>query len=154
MFLHTVQLIPTLHSGGMMLTGSYIAAPLVFLEKTDAFYPSDLAVHLANMHPTLNFTPVADAADPLTLENLNTLNDHGGAEIYLASNEDITKTPKFFHGNRPHSKTLQTKHAISCVVIVADKGNDVVDAFYMYFYTFNQGPSISGYELGDHVGDW
>ena len=40
------------------------------------------------------------------------------------------------------------------MIIVVDKGNGIVDAFYMYFYSFNQGPSVYGHELGDHLGDW
>jgi hypothetical protein len=72
----------------------------------------------------------------------------------LTSNEDVTKLPEYLRGNLPDSKTLKTVDAKSCAVIIVDKGNDILDAYYMYFYTFNQGPSVAGYELGDHLGDW
>lgn len=85
---------------------------------------------------------------------MDTLNDLGGKDIYLTSNKSLEKTPKYLFGQAPSTKTLQTEKAISAVIIVVEKGNGVVDAFYMYFYTFNQGPSVYGFELGDHLGDW
>ncbi|RFU23746.1 hypothetical protein B7463_g12592, partial [Scytalidium lignicola] len=131
-------------------------APIVVLEKTDKFYPSDLAIHIANTHPALNFTPVtlANPEESFTLYNLDQLNDLGGEEIYLTSNSKLSKLPKYLHGKEPNSKTLQTENTISSVIIVTDKGNGIVDVFYMYFYTFNQGPTVYLHELGDHLGDW
>jgi hypothetical protein len=85
---------------------------------------------------------------------LDTLNDLGGEDVYLTSNEDLGKIPNYLHGQAPNKKTLQTEEAVSTVVIVVDKGDGIVDAFYMYFYTFNQGPTVYGHELGDHLGDW
>jgi hypothetical protein len=132
------------------------AAPLVFLEKSDKFYPSDMAVHIANTHPELNFTTVNIAEDqaPLTLDNLDLLNSLGGEDIYLTSNTNLGTTPTYLRGKAPNRKTLQTENAISTVITIVHKGNTIVDAFYMYFYTFNQGPSVYGNELGDHLGDW
>lgn len=91
---------------------------------------------------------------PLGLANLDSLNDLGGEDIYLTSNENLGKTPKYLHGQAPSKKTLQTANAVSAVVIVVEKPEGVVDAFYMYFYTFNQGPTVYLHELGDHLGDW
>jgi hypothetical protein len=113
-----------------------------------------MAIHVLNTHGTLNFTPIEGAPDRLSLQNLHLLNDLGGKEVYLTSNEDLFKMPEYLHAKAPDSKTLQTKDAVSCVVIVVDKGDGIMDAFYMYFYTFNQGPSVLGHELGDHLGDW
>lgn len=129
-------------------------APLVFLDKDDAYFPSDLATHLKNTHPEVKFEKVKDGPDALTLENLDSLNKIGGSDVYLTANEDVTKLPKFLNANRPDSKTLETTDAKSCVVILVDKGKGIMDAFYMYFYTFNQGPTFQGHELGDHLGDW
>lgn len=120
-------------------------APLVILEKSDTFYPSDMETHVSNTHGTLNFTPIAGAPDRLSLENIHLLNniaDENATQVYLTSNDELIKFPKWLHGEKPDSKTLQTKDAKSCVVIVVDKGKGIMDAFYMYFYTFNQGPTV------------
>lgn len=40
------------------------------------------------------------------------------------------------------------------VMVVVDKGNDVVDAFWFYFYSYNLGNIVFNIRFGDHVGDW
>ncbi|KAG0646522.1 Topoisomerase I damage affected 6 [Hyphodiscus hymeniophilus] len=117
-------------------------APLVFLDKSDQFNPSDLSAHVANTHPTVDFSPVD--ITPLGLDGLDKLNDLGGEEVYLTSTESLDTIPGYLHGQAPNKKTLQTENAVSAVIIVVEKGDGVVDAFYMYFYTFNQGPSAIG----------
>lgn len=133
-------------------------APIVLLDNGDTFYPSDLATHVSSTHATLNFTPITGAPEKLSLDNLDALNelggDSGGESVYLTSTEPLVKIPKYLHGKKPDLKTLQTKDAVSAAVVVVDKGKGTMDAFYMYFYTFNQGPTVFGHELGDHLGDW
>ncbi|TVY89114.1 putative vacuolar protein sorting-associated protein [Lachnellula willkommii] len=129
-------------------------APLVFLDTGDEFYPSDMAAHVSNTHPTMNFTPVKDDPEGLTLDNLNTLNDLGGDSIYLTSTTLLTKLPNYLHGQKPDKKTLQTENAVSCVIALANKEDGILDAFYIYFYTFNDGPTALGRKVGNHLGDW
>ena len=40
------------------------------------------------------------------------------------------------------------------VLLVVDKGNDVVDAFWFYFYSYNLGNAVFSVRFGNHVGDW
>lgn len=40
------------------------------------------------------------------------------------------------------------------VMLVVDKGNDVVDVFWFYFYSYNLGNQVFGVRFGNHVGDW
>lgn len=129
-------------------------APLVFLDSGDEFYPSDMAAHVSNAHPTMNFTPVKDAPEGLTLDNLNDLNDLGGDSIYLTSTTLLTNLPNYLHGQKPDKKTLQTENAVSCVIALANKEDGILDAFYIYFYTFNDGPRALGHQVGNHLGDW
>lgn len=124
------------------------------LDKEDIYYPSDIATHVVNTHATINFTAVRGAPKPLSLDNLHLLNELGGESIYLTSIENVIKLPKFLGGKKPDTKTLQTKDAFSCVIICVDKGNGILDAFYMYFYTFNEGPIGFGHRVGNHLGDW
>lgn len=129
-------------------------APYVYLHRDDAYFPSDMAKHLENTHPTINFTALTGGPDPLTLDNLNELNKLGGEDIFLSSIEDVTTLPKFLHGQEPNPVTYRTDNAKSCVVIVVDKGDGIIDAFYMYWYIFNDGPSALGHQVGNHLGDW
>jgi hypothetical protein len=71
----------------------------------------------------------------------------------LTSTIDITKDPSYLFGVKPDASG-RTENAISCAIIVNDRGAGFLDAFYMYFYAYNQGNTVLGNELGDHVGDW
>ena len=124
----------------------------MLLEKDEKFFPSDLGLHLVNTHPAVNFTALD--VPPQELIVLDKLNDRGGDDVYLTSNENLAKIPKYLHGQAPSKKNLQTEKAVGTVVIVVEKGDGIVDTFYMYFYSFNQGPTVYGYELGNHLGDW
>ena len=93
------------------------------------------------------------APNPLTLDNLDQLNANNGANVYLTSIDDITIQPLWLKGVEPDGSG-KTNGATSCAVIVNDRGNGLVDAFYMYFYAYNWGGRILGQEVGNHVGDW
>lgn len=127
---------------------------MVYLDVGEIYYPSDLATHVEKTHPTLNFTTIKDIPNPLNLDNLDKLNTLGDDNVYLTSTKSIIQMPKFLQGKKPGTKSLRTKHANSCAVVVVEKGNGIVDAFYMYFYTFNEGPSGLGHRVGNHLGDW
>lgn len=40
------------------------------------------------------------------------------------------------------------------VLVVVDKGDGIVDAFWFYFYSFNLGNKVLNIRFGNHVGDW
>jgi hypothetical protein len=40
------------------------------------------------------------------------------------------------------------------VLVVIDKGNDIIDAFWFFFYSYNLGNSVLDVRFGNHVGDW
>ncbi|KAL1638994.1 Vacuolar protein sorting-associated protein 62 [Diplodia intermedia] len=40
------------------------------------------------------------------------------------------------------------------VLVVIDKGDGVVDAFWFYFYSYNLGNVVLNVRFGNHVGDW
>lgn len=74
--------------------------------------------------------------------------------MYLTSTQKLMSFPDFMKGQKPDAKTLRTEGAVSCAVIVVAKEKGVVDVFYMYFYSFNDGPSALGHQVGNHLGDW
>jgi hypothetical protein len=91
------------------------------------------------------------APSPLDINSLNQL----GGDVYLTSKDDITTNPQWLKGNRPdgYGKT----EGNTAAVIVNDKGDGNVDAFYMFFYTYNWGGEVLGLSslnFGNHVGDW
>lgn len=127
------------------------------MHPKENYNPSDLASQLSNTTPKqeLNSIP-AGIPSPLTLDNLDQLNSIGGkngTNIYLTSNDDISKTPTWSRGVIPDADG-KTQGATSCAVIVVDKGSGEVDAFYMFFYAYNDGGKILEQNMGNHIGDW
>jgi hypothetical protein len=156
---HTLELLVLFWISENLAAGSTLPqfvldyAPLVWLHPEETFMPSDIASQLKYTHPQINFANITGAPDPPTLDNLDQLNDIGGSSIYLSSLEDFSVYPPWLHGVRPDNSG-ETQNATSCAIIVNDKGNGIVDAFYMYFYAFNLGDSILNEFAGSHVGDW
>jgi hypothetical protein len=126
------------------------SAPIVWLNSKEEYLPSDFAAQLAHTYPAINGHAI-DHAKPLTLENLGTLNDGDKQNVYL-TNDDYTKDPPWLKGVCPDANG-KTNGAVSCCIVVNDKGAGIVDAFYFYFYAYNKGQTIFGQELGDHLGD-
>ncbi len=40
------------------------------------------------------------------------------------------------------------------VLVLVDKGQGILDAFWFYFYSYNLGTTVLGIRFGNHVGDW
>lgn len=112
--------------------------------------PSDLNTHISHTNPQINFSTVS-APSPLDLSNLNQLS----SDVYLTSKDDITTNPQWLKGVRPDGNGKMDGSSVA--VIVNDKGNGNVDAFYMFFYSYNWGGEVLGLSslnFGNHVGDW
>ncbi|EME38920.1 hypothetical protein DOTSEDRAFT_75581 [Dothistroma septosporum NZE10] len=134
-------------------------APIAHLFTEEKYNPSDISAQLTNTQPALNRTTITAGPSPLTLNNLNDLNNipssNSGHDIYLTSNLDFTTspTPQYLYGVVPDG-TGATQNATSCTIITVAKENNTLDAFYLYFYAYNFGGVYFGVEVGDHVGDW
>src|SRR3954453_332222 len=102
--------------------------------------PSDIASQLSHAVPELNGVADSTAPSPLTLDNLNSLNreGNGGVNVYLTSKEGIQALPSWLRGITP-GRSHQTDDGTTCAITTVDKGNGVLDAFYFYFYAYNQG---------------
>jgi hypothetical protein len=128
------------------------SAPVVWLHSQEKYLCSDFAAQVSHTNPVKNGQPITSHASPLTLENLDSLNDGDQKDVFLTSN-DFTDDPAWLKGVRPDAAG-KTNGAVSSCIVVNDKGAGIVDAFYFYFYAYNQGNTIFGKELGDHLGDW
>ncbi|KAK6495996.1 hypothetical protein TWF481_002025 [Arthrobotrys musiformis] len=110
---------------------------------------------LRNTQPLVNFNPIPGGPKPVTLDNLDQLNDFGGDSVYLTSIKDVAadSQQQWLKGVTPDATGL-TNGAISATIIVNEKDATTADVFYFYFYNFNSGPPVWGIKFGDHVGDW
>lgn len=105
----------------------------------------------------------------LDLDNLDVLNESGD-RVTLSATDDPLTSPPWLLGVAPDSMG-QIHNATPCVVVLVEKNEVELDAFYFYFYSFNEGPNIThlleplnhlfnnsvvatGIHFGDHVGDW
>jgi hypothetical protein len=113
--------------------------------------PSDIGAQLANTTPKIHLSPLpANASLPaLTLDNLNLLNQfgNGGVDVFLTSNQDVSKNPKFMFGATPDANG-RIANAKTTAVIVVDKGNGITDVFYIIFWAFNWGQPVLGQLMG------
>lgn len=143
-------------------------APLVHLYSGEEFWPGDITEHLVYTTAHLNYTPVKAQSDHPNLTNLNELNEwDGGRYIYLKSDDDVEDRPDWLGGEKNIPKRVaasgQSKRDdrtpggrsdAPAVLVVVDKGHGIVDAFWFYFYSFNQGNMVLNVRFGNHVGDW
>ncbi|EXJ82070.1 hypothetical protein A1O1_08139 [Capronia coronata CBS 617.96] len=128
--------------------------------------PSDILGHVLHTRPFRGFDPIPDVP-PLDLDNLSSLNKYG-KEIYLTSIDNVTTNPSWLLGETPDA-TGALRNSTACAVVVVERSHQQVDAFYFYFYSFNEGADITqvvppldrifpdaspGNHFGDHVGDW
>lgn len=118
----------------------------------------------------VNLEPIAGLPQ-LDLDNLDLLNEKlNSGSVALTSNDDIRQLPTWLFGETP-DELGALQNATACVVILVEskKHSSVTDAFYFYFYSYDQGPNITqvlhpldglltdtehGRHYGDHVGDW
>ncbi|KAI9800713.1 MAG: hypothetical protein M1833_003128 [Piccolia ochrophora] len=110
-------------------------------------------MQVANTRPQVDYQDLVDAPSPLNLDNLNQLEGLGAWKVHLTSKDNVVQDPGWLHGIAPDDQG-RTKDVISCSIIVVDHGDGMIDAFYFYFFAFNQGLRIFGWDVGDHVGDW
>ncbi|KAE8354262.1 hypothetical protein BDV28DRAFT_164363 [Aspergillus coremiiformis] len=110
-------------------------APLVWLHSEEAYMPSDIGKQLVHTTPMVDWAPIQHGTSPITLENLDRLNDLGNTSVYLTSKEgiDADPQPSWFKGVKPNQEG-RTQSAVSSAIIVRDHRDGMLDAFYFYFY--------------------
>lgn len=143
-------------------------APLVFLYSEEKYLPYDIEEYVSHFRPTWrNGTvidlPGKDPNDPfyknqvLHLSDLEHLPKSTHEElVFLSSLSDFDTDPEWITGvhNKPNYYNGEIKNA-PVTLIVTDKGNGWVDAYWFFFYSFNLGPFVMGFgPFGNHIGDW
>ncbi|MBW0470858.1 hypothetical protein O181_010573 [Austropuccinia psidii MF-1] len=139
-------------------------APYVYLHSEEAFWPSDINIHLVNSKPESNYTVEAsfsacgnNCRNFLRSSNLK-LNVKDQGDVYLTSTSaifDIEPQSWLYGVGRPDQNGRSNAKAF---IIAVDKTQQVgpgwVDVFYLFFYSYNQGNYFFNNRFGDHVGDW
>lgn len=144
----------------------------MYLDKNELYLPSDLSTHVRNTFPALNLSRVEKEGLEPDLSNLDQYNMaderciwpsnsrrrklFGDCSVYLTSTSNISSapTPEWLLGVLPEKESGETRGANSSAIVVHDRGDGRVDAFYFYFYSFNEGNEVFGDHTGNHVGDW
>lgn len=131
-------------------------APYVHLYSEERYWPYDVAKFVNHFYVLYKNGTVAYSAEDGEL-NITMLGELPKiAKIYLTANEDFDTDPEWITGskNKPSLVNGEIKDAPATLIVV-DKGNGWVDAFWFYFYSFNLGPFVMGSgPYGNHVGDW
>ncbi|CCE61648.1 hypothetical protein TPHA_0A05740 [Tetrapisispora phaffii CBS 4417] len=144
--------------------------PLVHLHTEEEYWPSDIADYVKNFNltdATGNIILGGTSENPLSLKDLKAYyklkhkNKKSKKDKFISSSsvvmtsiDDFDKDPDWLIGHRPKFGTGYIKKG-PAVLVVVDKGNGWVDAFWFYFYPFNWGPYVmGGGPWGNHVGDW
>jgi hypothetical protein len=67
----------------------------------------------------------------------------------------IEELRKRYGGEEIHAQAVGGGRSDApAILLVMDKGNGIVDAFWFYFYSFNLGNTVVNVRFGNHVGDW
>ncbi|CAI4833082.1 CPA_1a_G0057320.mRNA.1.CDS.1 [Saccharomyces cerevisiae] len=155
----------SLHTPGEIPSYVINHCPLVHLYSEEKYWPSDIAEYVQNFQIKDKNGNSISTHENLTLHDLkaeyhvdlfgNKTETHiPSSEVFLTSLDDFDKDPKWLLGHLPEYGTGYNSKA-PAILIVVDKGNGWVDAFWFFFYPFNHGPFIMGHgPWGNHVGDW
>lgn len=114
-------------------------APLLHLAAKEKFGLSDVAVHLSHVVPQVNYSSVASS---VTLQTLSPATF--GDNVYLTSKDDVTDDPKAdwlrSDYGKPDANGLSGAPA---TIVLVNKPNGVLDAFFFTFFSFNDGGKVS-----------
>lgn len=77
-------------------------------------------------------------------------------EDVLPDDDPIREELRKRYGGLPlrRESTTGGRSDAPAILLVMDKGNGIVDAFWFYFYSFNLGNVVFNVRFGNHVGDW
>lgn len=131
-------------------------APYVHLYLEERYMPCDVRDFVKHFHAEYGDGTIVDDTEygALNISMLSSLPNQ--KDIFLTANEDFDSNPDWITGveNQPSIADGKIKKAPATLIVV-DKGNGWVDAFWFYFYSFNLGPFVLGNgPFGNHVGDW
>lgn len=130
-------------------------APHVYLFSEEKYMPGNIAEYVQNFWMSNSTTNFSTA---LTISNLNSVAN----SARQSSSSDLFLSARIEWKDQPWISNLGAiprpwDGMVECcpvTLIVVDKG-DFIDAFWFYFYPFNEGPYVMGQgPMGNHLADW
>ena len=107
-------------------------APLSHLHTTEKYWPSNVGPYLTGVIPEVNFKPVGGTP---TLQNVSTLANN----VSLTATGDVLAHNTEFFTSTSGKPTSSGASAAPGTIIAVEKPGGIVDAFYFYFYSWNEG---------------
>lgn len=138
-------------------------SPMVHLYSEERYLPYDVAEFTKHFWVGWrNGSVVSEHCDLATLAALakndsmaQDPGDQASADQFLYARSDFDKDPDYITGRVNQPRLSDGYVDAPTPVVVVDKGNGWVDAYWFYFYSFNLGPFVMGHgPYGNHVGDW
>ena len=110
-------------------------APLSHLWSQEKWFPSDIAIHLLHTIPQINFVNISDS---VTFHNIQNL----GSDVFLTSKDPVEDDPSWMHSTSNKPDRFGFTRAPATIICV-EKGSGIIDAFYLQFYSFDEGNTVS-----------
>jgi hypothetical protein len=111
--------------------------------RVDGEIPGDTEESRAEWY---DFTQLEQGTDSAHESNFN---EHAEAQQILRQ-----ELHKRYGGKKIHEDAAGGRSDAPAILVVIDKGNGIIDAFWFYFYSFNLGNTVVNVRFGNHVGDW
>ncbi|KAL4885359.1 hypothetical protein BJY04DRAFT_180742 [Aspergillus karnatakaensis] len=113
--------------------------------RVDGTFPDDTPEDRAEWYSS-QLTPQSGKIDEISPDELG----------YPILNDDTVRDElrKRFGGEPISIKEIGGRSEAPAILLVIDKGNGIVDAFWFYFYSFNLGNIVLNVRFGNHIGDW
>ncbi|KAL1296553.1 hypothetical protein AAFC00_000057 [Neodothiora populina] len=152
--IHSSNAVPTSHRRATTASSipdyALTYAPHVYISGTEQWFPSDIATHVEHVSMEYDYVNVSTS---VTLETLTTYN----SSIYMTSVDNVEDDPEWLLATygKPDADTGYS--AAPGTIIAVQKtvdGEEVVDVFYFFFYSYNHGTKVLGTMIDNHVGDW
>lgn len=107
-------------------------------------------------------TPVSNVDDRAKWYDAGTWNDNADAQSVDPNLDSfrshvVVEELRKRYGGKPINVAAGSDRGRSdapAVLVVVDKGNEIVDAFWFFFYSYNLGNTVLDVRFGNHVGDW
>ncbi|KAL4901936.1 hypothetical protein BDW74DRAFT_159240 [Aspergillus multicolor] len=113
--------------------------------RIDGAVPDDTPENRAKWYDTQ--LPLQDReADDIPLDKLG---------YFMSDEEHVRDELRKRYGGEPiYTTEVGGRSEAPAILLVIDKGNGIVDAFWFYFYSFNLGNVVFNVRFGNHIGDW